>query len=153
MISSWLVWSMLLYCSQVDCLHSVPSSLALLKQGRLTLSAMHDTMVDGRQVRPTASKLGSTAAIFVYGIRRKLEQLPWIATASLTSSMGGSSSTVCNPAVRSCPLWESTVNSCSKYLPNEPSADALLTPVSACPNINLHLFDHSWQFTLTLPKY
>ena len=43
-------------------------------------------------------------------------------TASLTSSMegavwsmGGSASSICNPAVWSCPLGGSTVNSCSKY--------------------------------------
>ena len=47
----------------------------------------------------------------------------------------------CSPELSA--LRIQTVNSCSKYLPNEPSADALLTPVSTCPNINLHLFDHS----------
>ena len=51
LFSSWLVWGMLLYRSHVDCLHSSPSVLARLKQGRPTLSAMDDTKTDGRQVK------------------------------------------------------------------------------------------------------
>ena len=57
MISSSLVWVMLLYRSHVDCLHSAPAVLALLRQGRPTLSAMDDTRADGRQVKADAEQV------------------------------------------------------------------------------------------------
>ena len=48
---------MLLYRSHVDCLHSVLSFIVLVKQGKPTLSAMDDTMVDGKQVKANSEQV------------------------------------------------------------------------------------------------